>query len=136
MKERLLAARVAKDETARGILQVAIGDIQLQEGRGKTADPVIIIKKIIKSNTETAGFAKGEPLQKLLRENEILSEFLPKTATQEHILNVLSGISDSIQNAKSEGQAIGMAFKFLKDINLPVENSDVAEVVKKFRSQH
>ena len=137
LRERINAASFKSTE--KDILKLVLGECQAVPvaEMGKMTDEKGngIIKKLIKSNEETLGYLSKDDdrRSKLEEENEILAAFLPSYWSAEKIqaefLNHESPLCESITNAKSDGQATGIAMKHLQSINAPVEGQTVKEVV-------
>lgn len=133
-------ALLAKDELKKSILRVVIGEIDTivtRENKELTDERVVsIIRKVITSNEET--IKAGGDKEKLTLENSILFSFLPKTLSLDEIeaffLNGDGPHFERIQDAKTEGQAIGIAMKEIKAAGLPVLSSDVVTVIKAIRA--
>ena len=92
IKEKLLAARKNRDELAKNVLSVVLGDIQIQQGRFAQKGAVTeeqaekIVEKLIKSNEETMHcFPNDTSIVKLETENAILTALLPIKATEDEI---------------------------------------------------
>jgi uncharacterized protein YqeY len=157
IKEKLLEARKTKNERAKSVLSVVLGDIQSQQGRsgqkGEITDQQAekIVQKLIKSNQETmeamtkdvgsqnySGFVipphKTSSYIILTEENEILQALLPKACTKEEIKSYLISIYDKIIESKSDGQAIGVAMKFLATLEGSKDGKIVTEIVKEIRN--
>ena len=162
----MLEARKSKNELAKNVLSVALGDIQVQEGRAAQKGEVTdgqaekIIQKLIKSNQETmdawnsrkgqvvtiGGYVElgsdGARYAALKLENEILTKLLPKTCTKEEIKDFLVNVGtfwpvrfiDKLKEAKSNGQATGLAMKELASLEGSKDGKVVAEIVKELRS--
>lgn len=121
------------------VLSVILGDIQLLEAKGKEVsdgDAVIMVKKLIKSNCETAdAIGKTDPsdprIDVLLHENRHLSQYLPETLSPDSIRNELTkaGLLDKLALLSNDGQKIGMAMKHLKGAKLSVEVDDVKQAI-------
>jgi uncharacterized protein len=139
IKKRMVDAMKGKRDVEKEILRVALGEIQAAGNRSTeplTDDDVQkILKKLIKSNSETIGAGpKPELKAKLEEENRILENLLPQRWDVERIALELAPLSDQIKAAKSEGQATGVAMKHLKGLAAPVEGKDVGDAVKKIRA--
>lgn len=70
-----------------GILKLLIGELETIQSRDKSrllvkSDIVKVIKKLIKSNNETLSYGHQD---KLVRENEFLTSFLPEELSDEQI---------------------------------------------------
>ncbi len=139
IKERAKKAMIEKDTVARDILRLAQGEIQTAEARN--AKPVTdeeaagIVRKLVKSNHET--MAKSEDAEQkktLAQENTVLEALLPKSMTQEEILAALAPVHAAIKEAKTDGQATGVAMKQLKQAGATAGGNEVAAVVKTLRS--
>jgi uncharacterized protein YqeY len=137
LKKRLTQAMKDKDEVAKDVLRVALGEIQTIEHRKNAALPdeeaVAVVRKLLKSNEETLSMSEGERAATLKRENEILATLLPKTMDVDAIVAALEPQREAIRAAKSDGQATGIAMKHLKSTGAAFEGSVATEAVKKIR---
>src|SRR5688572_8144659 len=109
IKARMFQAMKAGDTTAKEILRVAVGEITTEAARdgrkGDDDEARAILKKLVKSNEETLGRAtEGEQQATLRREIEILSEFLPKTLSEEDVVTLLEPVKEAIRGAGNDGQ--------------------------------
>jgi uncharacterized protein YqeY len=134
IKKQLLNARKSQNKEVLSILTVVLGEVDtLKFSKGHsvvTNEEVIkIIKKLIEDNELLIQHGKNE----LIDENKILADLLPKFATQEEILTILQDIKDKIIVAK-DGQAIGLAVKYIKSKNIPADNKDIITVVKSMKN--
>jgi len=120
----------AKGANKRDLLRLVVG--QAQQGGDDSDEAIIkIVKKIIKSNNETAdakrkadserGIRRGCFGTKETEENDILRQFVPVPLTQQEVNKVLRDNRFSPGTAKSKGQAMGMAMKILKGMELDSE---------------
>jgi len=94
MRRRMLEAMKAGRTVEKGILRVALGEVQTLESRtGETApDPLVekILRKVIKSNDESMGKTSDAARRAVLaEENGILASFLPTSLTPEEIVDAL-----------------------------------------------
>ena len=137
------AARKSKDKATLSILNVAIGEIQLETSRSmppkmSEGQAIKIVRKLVESNRETLSkLEDGIAKETLIQEIDILEGFLPKEWDEDQIFEFIenaSGLMDSIANAKSDGEATGKAMKVLKSSKAPVAGKTVAAVVKSIRS--
>ena len=127
-----------RDDAARSILRVALGDLQLAESRSAEAftdqQAEGVIRKLIKSNTETIEFTRDEAVAERLRhENQVLESLLPRTLSVEQIIAALEPVEAQIRGAGNDGQATGAAMKHLKSTDANVVGSDVAQAVRQMR---
>ena len=140
LRKKALEAMKAKDSLATTILRLAQGEVQTAEaraGRALTDDEgVAVLKKLVKSNEETLAAIQGdaEKTATLQRENQILSELLPKAASVADIQAHLAPLRDAIRAAANDGQATGIAMKELKKLGVVTNGSDVAQAVKALRA--
>jgi uncharacterized protein len=139
LKVRAARAVKEKDEVARDVLRLALGEIQMAEARAGSAtseeEAAAIVRKLVKSNEETiAAAGEGERATTLRHEIEVLREVLPKTMSVDEIAAALAGQAEAIRAAKSDGQATGVAIKHLKSAGGRFEGNDVAAAVKKIRA--
>lgn len=141
MKKRVIESMKSKDEVTRDVLRVAISDIDAaantkEQGGKPLTDGQIqkIIANIIKGNTETLQYATGAMKEKLEKENQILEAYIPKTASVAEITEKLESLKPKILEAKSSGQATGIAVKYLKEQGLTADGNDVRAVVEQIRT--
>jgi uncharacterized protein YqeY len=138
LKKRITQAMKDRDEVAKDVFRVALGDIQTQEHRINKAlgeeEAVAIVRKLVKSNEETLAASTGERAATLRREIELLSSLLPKRMTVDEILAALEPQREAIRAAKNDGQATGIAMKHLKGTGGAFDGNDASEAVKKLRS--
>jgi uncharacterized protein YqeY len=142
LRQKALLAMKAKDSLATTILRLAQSEVQAAEGR---ADRVLteeeafaVVRKLVKSNAETLAASQGdaEKTAALTRENEILSELLPKGLSVEEVQARLEPVADAIRAAANDGQATGLAMKHLKSQGGPSINGEmVAAAVRTLRKQ-
>jgi uncharacterized protein YqeY len=139
LKAKITAAVKAKDEVARDVLRLALGEIQTGEARASRAlkdDEIAgILKKLVKSNEETLALAgEGAQAPALRKEIEVLSSLLPKTLSVDELVEALASQRDALRAAKADGQATGIAMKHLKTTGAVFDGTDVAAAVKKIRA--
>ena len=139
IKARITRAMKEKDEAARDVLRVALGEVQKLEANAQKsladAEVVAVLRKLVKSNEETIAMAPESPQVPTLRtELEVLASLLPKTLSVAEIAAALAPVKEAIVAAKSDGQATGLAMKHLKGTGATVEGNDVAAAVKTLRS--
>lgn len=145
MRTRLLEVMKAPKEDKhaeieKNILRVAIAELdalRLGTAKVRPEDMFAKIRKLIQSNNETAKAhaTRGDLVEvaKLHEENEILEAYLPKVLTAEQIKEALMPIYKNIQmtSTRSEGQAIGVAMKHLRPLNLGLlDGAIVSQVVR------
>lgn len=140
LKEKIKAAMKSGDTVARDVLRVALSEIERAlSGHDLPEDKQqAIIRKLIKSNTETISQAKeaGRDPGILDVENNILQELLPEAWTEEQIAQFLITKSIDVTQAKNDGQAMGMVMKALKqEPDAVVEASTVKKVVDGLRTK-
>jgi hypothetical protein len=137
IKEAITQAVRHKDNIARDVLRLALGEIQLKSVNGDIpeADKIAIVRKIIKSNNETIEAYNTRNLdpEALYKENEVLEILLPKSWSSSAIEEYLIKEGIDFKAAKNDGQAVGMAMKALKKVNAPVDSEVVKVVVAKLR---
>lgn len=142
VKARVKVAMLAKDTFERDLMKVVLGDLQMQETReGKPlteAQAEAVVRKMVKSGRETL-----EALQKrgdaamvahTQRELVALESLLPQTLGVSEIIAALEPVADQVRAAGNEGQATGVAMKFLKGQAAVVEGKDVAAAVQSIRT--
>ena len=139
IKAAMFAAMKAKKTVEKEILRVALGEIQTQQARSNEPlddkAAIAILRKLVKSNSETAKLAQDDETKATLSEEiAVLDRFLPKTLDSDEILAALAPIHREIQAAKADGQAIGLAMKHLKGQGATVNGNDVAATVRQLRT--
>jgi hypothetical protein len=138
LKAAISRAVTDKDEVARDVLRLALGEVQTAEARAarplRDDEVVAVIRKLVKSNEETlvaAADHQGAP--SLRHENEVLSALLPAGLSDAQISEALAPVADAIKAAKNDGQATGIAMKHLKASGAVVEGTAVAAAVRTLR---
>jgi uncharacterized protein YqeY len=139
IKRRIALAMKAGHGVEKEILRVALGEIQTAEAResgaGTDEAAAAVVRKIIKSNEETAGLTSDAASKRTLeQEIAVLRSLLPRTLEVDDIVVALAPVRDGIRAAGNDGQATGVAMKHLKTTGAPVSGKDVAEAVKKIRA--
>ncbi|HTA88736.1 MAG TPA: GatB/YqeY domain-containing protein [Polyangiaceae bacterium] len=139
IKARMFQAIKAGAHLEKEILRVAVGEITTEAARpgrqGSDEEAQAILRKLVKSNEETlASTTEEEKRAILLKENEILAEFLPKSMTTDEIASALEPVVAQIKAAGNDGQATGVAMKQLKSTGAIVNGKDVAVVIKALRN--
>ena len=138
IKAKIVEAMKGGRAVERDVLRVALSEIGAAENRGtKITDEEAqkIVRKLIKSNAETLAVAARQDMKdKLEEENRVLEGLLPKRLGPEEIARELAPLLQQIKEAKSEGQATGIAMKHLKTSGATVDGKDVTEAVKRLRT--
>lgn len=138
IKARMFKAMKAGSVVEKEILKVAMGEITTDAARpGKKGDDDetrAILKKLVKSNEETLAQTEDEAKKATLREEiAVLSDFLPKSLSEDDVVAALAPVADGIRAAGNDGQATGVAMKHLKSIGATVDGKVVSAAVKKIR---
>jgi uncharacterized protein len=138
IKARMFQAIKAGAHLEKEILRVAVGEITTEAARpgrqGSDEEAQAILRKLVKSNEETLGSTTDEEKRAvLLKENEVLAGFLPKSLTAEEISLALAPVVAQIKAAGNDGQATGVAMKQLKSLGAIVNGKDVAVAIKELR---
>lgn len=146
MKASLITAMKAHDEVRKNVLRVALGEIETAESKsakGTTEEQnQNIVRKLIASNCEVITGLKErntnadkELAAKLESENSILNEFVPQLMSRVEIRDALDSCQTEVIDAKSDGQATGIAMRELRQKGVRnASGADVSEVVKEMRS--
>ena len=141
LKNKITEAMKSRDEIAKSILRLALGEIQTIESRqGSITEEQAekAVRKIVTSNDETMAVSDVEAAEILKKENEIRESILPKMWGVDEIVIYPSNndeARDAVQAAGNDGQATGAAMKFLKQAGAPVNGKDVGQAVKVVRGQ-
>lgn len=138
IKARMLAAMKAKRPVEKGILRVALGEVQTAEARAgdEASDAAVekILRKLLKSIEESRAAASGAAADELAQEAEVLQSLLPQTLTPDEIATALAPVREAILAAGNDGQATGVAMKHLKSSGASVEGKDVSAAVRAMRA--
>jgi uncharacterized protein YqeY len=144
LQAKLREAMKAKDDLARDVLRVVLGEVSTRRartGKDPTDEEVHgIVRKLIAGNSETRqelekrGQTAHESYARLGRENAYLETLLPATLDRAAIRRELEPLADALKGAKNDGQATGLAMKHLKQKGLAVQGEDVAAAVKELRA--
>jgi uncharacterized protein YqeY len=144
LQAKLQEAMKARNDLAKDVLRVIMGEVSTREARtGKAPsdeDIFAIIRKLIASNSETRkelekrGQTAHEAYERLARENTYMDAMLPKSLDQAAIRKELEPLVAELKGAKSDGQATGLAMKHLKQKGLTVQGDEVSAAVKQLRA--
>ncbi len=139
IRSRMVAAMKAGNALEKGVLKLALGEIQTAEARIGEDLPdekaAGLLRKLIKSNTESLeASTDAEKRATLEQEIAILDALLPKTLDPEEIAAALEPVKEQILAAGNDGQATGVAMKHLKSSGAPVTGKDVSAAVRAMRS--
>jgi uncharacterized protein YqeY len=145
VRQKFEEAKRAGNREAKDLLSVILGDISTAEARGgkevTDAEVEKLLRKMVESNTETLtqlkshNRAEDPKVAVLEREMALLKALLPQTLDVEAIVKALEAVRADITNAKSDGQATGVAMKHLKGLSLSVQGQDVSAAVKQIRTK-
>ena len=139
IKARMFQAMKAGNAVEKEILKVAMGEITTDAARpgkkGDDAEAQAILKKLVKSNEETLALSQDETQKQTLRtEIEVLLSFLPKALGVPEIIEALAPVAEAVKVAGNDGQATGVAMKYLKSLGVEVNGKDVSAAVRQMRS--
>jgi uncharacterized protein YqeY len=139
IRARVKEAMKARREVEKTILRLALGEVQTEEARrGSTlSDDEVekILRKLVKSNTETIGMTEDAARKAELQEElVILESILPKTMGADEVVAALAPVADAIKGAAGDGPATGIAMKHLKSTGATVDGKTVSEAVRKMRA--
>jgi len=138
IKSQIKEAMIAKDAVRRDILRLVIGQVQ-QSGDESDEAVIKIIKKIIKSNTETVEALESRDhvdvpeVLKLEDEIDFLEPYVPKAMSAEEIKAFISDNSIDLSSAKNDGQAMGMLMKPLKGTGREIDSVVVKSVIAELK---
>ncbi len=139
LKAAMLAAMKEGRATEKGVLRVALGEVQTVESRSGSdaadAEVETILRKLIKSIGESLEAATdADQRAQLAEEIAVLERFLPKTLSPDEIVAALEPVADAVRAAGNDGQATGVAMKHLKGSGASVEGKDVSAAVRRMRA--
>lgn len=137
LKSKAMSALKAGRKDDAALYRLVIGQSQQLD---KCTDDNIynIIRKLIKSNTETIESIKDFPerdgqRQVLFNENLLLSALLPPSISADDIFKFIKDNNIDVKSCKNDGQAVGMVMKEFKAKNITVDGGIVKEVIFKYR---
>lgn len=122
------AMKAKKPEVS--ILKVVIGELQRSQKEPDDTSCEKIIRKMIANNDEVYKLKKED---NLLIENKILKSLLPEEMSMDEIYSLLSKVVIQIRDAKSDGQALGIAMKCLKTTGKSLNTTLVDTITKNIR---
>lgn len=139
IRKQMQQALRDRNALTKQILGVAMGEIQqsgLRLGRDLTDEEAQgVIRKLIKSNEETREGTKDDAAREVLsREIDVLRAYLPRSLSVDDIVAALAPQTDALKATANDGQATGVAMKFLKAAGLVVDGKDVTAAVKRIRA--
>jgi uncharacterized protein YqeY len=137
IRARIAQAVKDKNDVARDVLRLALGEVQTAEARANRAlrdeETLAIVRKLVKSNEETLALSAEAQAATLRKENEVLSALLPKTLGVPALVEALASQREAILAARNDGQATGLAMKYLKTTDAAFDGGDVSAAVKAIR---
>lgn len=136
IRKQIIDATKQRAEVQKNVLKVVLGEIDTLESRqGKQftdEDCCRVIKKTLQGVEEMLSYKPDEP--KFQEEKNILQALLPKEMSVHDLKVSLNAKAEEIKAAKSDGQATGIAMKFFKENNIPVDGNVVKKVVTEIRA--
>jgi uncharacterized protein YqeY len=130
------------DTVEKNILRYVLGEIdRYTMGCGDALSEEKIVRKVIKENESTlatlhAKGVSGAVVDKLKIENSIMKEILPEMWGSEKIKAFVTvTLAEKIVNAKTEGMAIGLMMKELKEVTSSVDGNAVRAIVTEIRNK-
>ena len=137
IRGKIKKATLEKDVFTNGILKVILGEIELTETRKGSIteqESQKIVSKLIESNKETMEVMdkSDSRYQKLVNEIALMETLIPKMLSQEEIVEAIKKnqeLFDNISASNHAGKSIGMAMKYFKANNIPVNGKDVGKGV-------
>ena len=134
----------------RDLLRTVLGEIQTIESRtGKMDDDsaVKVVRRFRDNAKEMLDIFLGHATDDAIKgapevefEISIYEQYIPKSLSVEQIHKNITIAQDlgkiDILGAGSDGQATGIAMGYFKRLELNVQGKEVAEIVKKFRSEN
>jgi len=135
IRTQILAATKSKLEVQKNVLKVVLGEIDTQESRSNKPftddDCIRTVKKVLQGVEEMLTYSNEAKFQV---ERDTLKALLPKEITLDDLKAILASKVDDLRVAKNEGQAMGMAMKFLKEKGIVADGNLVKKFVTDTRS--
>jgi uncharacterized protein YqeY len=119
----------------RDTLRTVLGEAQSKNLNSTDEDIVKIIKKSKQGCVDNLNYVHSSQIPLVQKEIAIYDKYLPKTLSIDEIFDLISknDITSQIVDAKSDGQATGLAMGFFKKNGLTVDGKDVTVAIKKIR---
>jgi uncharacterized protein YqeY len=143
LQGKLQDAIKARDDLARDLLRVILGEVSTRRARTGTepTDQEVhaFVRKLMASNDETRRELEQrsqtghQAFDRLAKENAYLETLLPGPLDQGAIRQELEPLAAELEAARNDGQATGLAMKHLKQRGLTVLGQDVTAAVKEMR---
>ena len=136
LRKRLPKAIKEKDVRQKSIIRSVVSEIERTPLCDSIGSQNKVIKKMILSNNEVIKYldSNDSRLSDLLWENAYLEEIMPRSLNIEEIKELVIEVMGDIKIAKNDGQATGIAVKFIKSkTGTPFAGEDVVEVIKEIR---
>lgn len=140
LKNDIKSAMKSGDILKRDLLRYILGECQNKKGDYLNDKEIFsIIRTVVKDqqNIIEQNIAADETLVRMKKENEILSEYLPKELTRDEIeaiiLNSDGPEFEQIRDETNFGKAMGIAMSFLKKEGKDVDGKLVKEIVTRIR---
>ena len=134
VREAISKAFKAGDKDTTSLLRVVVGEVQ-QKGDESDAAVEAIMRKMIKNNNETISVLdpQSPDIANLNKENSLLDNFLPKTMTEEEVVDFITAEGIDVAATKSVGQAVGLVMKAAKKAGKTVQGNAVKAAVERLR---
>jgi uncharacterized protein len=129
----------------RDVLKTVLGEIQgkeMAQGKGMSEEACEKVFKKFKQGVEDTLKSMAEDGRDIAnveadmnKEISIYDQYIPKTLSLFEVISFLTASihNQAIMDAKSDGQATGIAMKAIKEEGLPVDGKDVSVAVKTLR---
>ena len=127
IKSDITSALRANNQVAKDVLRLVVSDSERIENNPTDNTVVKTCRKIIEANTETLRL--GGESQKLRREIALLSAYVPQESTLEEIQIHVDRLAPQLAECKTEGKAIGLLSKTLKDLGITVSGETLKAAV-------
>lgn len=132
VKKDIIKLVKVRDSIGANVLKLALTEAS-KDGTPVYEQFVKSCRKITESNLETIRL--GGSNDKLSHELTVLSQYIPKAATVEEIQTIAYFLSSDIVSAESDGKAIGVLSKALKERGTTADGAIMKTIVANIRSK-
>ncbi len=119
----------------RDILRTVLGETQSKNLNATDEDIIRTLKKTRQGCMDNLQYMQDPQISLTKKEIDIYEQYLPKTLSLSEIKEKLSkGMPSQIIEARSGGQAVGLAMGFFKKNGIAVDGKDVTTVISQIRT--
>lgn len=136
LKADIRTAVKANDKIRRDVLKYVVSEVEALDPKKLTEESIYkLMNKTILANNECISMGCANDVKdKLLNEVIILQSYIPKTLSFNDLTAFQFDLKEVILGAKSDGQATGLAIKWLKEnTDFLIDGTVVTSYIKELR---